>query len=261
MYDWTQLSKGMHVYDSTGEKIGSLRGFDTSGGYIDVQKGFLFHKDFYVPVSSVSQTTPEGVFLSLSKDDLSNASYDQPPVGGYGTVTDTVGRVAGQGVAGATTAAAAAAGAAGAAGMAAAQTARTTTDRVVDPNAGIDVKAYEEQLTVGTRQREEGHVHLHKEVETLQQNVPVTTRHEQVTLEHVPVADRDIDPNAIADAFTDKDIDVTLMGEEAVVGKRTRLADEVRLRKEVQEVQEQVTGTVRREHIVVDGDDPNLTKR
>jgi uncharacterized protein (TIGR02271 family) len=204
----------------------------------------------------VAQTTPDGVFLNLSKYDLSNATYDLPPASGYGTVTDTAGRVVEQGVAGTT---AAAAGAVGAAGVAAAQTAQSTAGRVADPNADIDVKAYEEQLTVGKVQREEGRVHLHKEVETLQQSVPVTTRHEQVSIEHVLGDNPEVDPNLIADAFKEKDIDVTLMGEEAVMGKRTRLADEVRLHKQVEEVQEEVTGTVRREHIVVDGDDKNPT--
>jgi uncharacterized protein (TIGR02271 family) len=132
---------------------------------------------------------------------------------------------------------------------------------VADPNADIDVKAYEEQLTVGMRQREEGRVHLHKEVETVQESMPVTTRHEQVTVEHVLVDNPEVDPNLIADAFKTQDIDVTLMGEEAVMGKRTRLADEVRLRKQVEEVEERVTGTVRRERIVTDGGDQDPPKQ
>jgi uncharacterized protein (TIGR02271 family) len=230
MLNWNQITSGMAIYDATGEKLGTLSGADAQGQYLQVQKGTLFTKDRFIPASAVSRITTDGIYLNLTKGALSAATFDQLPVA-----------------------------TAGAAGMAAAQTAQSAAGRVADPNADIDVKAYEEQLTVGKRQREEGRVHLHKEVETVQQSVPVTTRHEQVSVEHVLVDDRDLDPNELADAFKEEDIDVTLMGEEAVMGKRTRLTDEVRLRKQVEEVQEQVTGTVRREHIVVDGDDKNPT--
>jgi hypothetical protein len=125
MFDWTQLSKGMHVYDSAGEKIGSLRDFDTAGGYMDVQKGFLFHKDFYVPVSAVEQTTSEGVFLSLSKHDLADPIYDLPPAGGPNKGADMAGDVAEQGTDDTT----------------AAQTAQSTAGQGNDPYADTDVMA------------------------------------------------------------------------------------------------------------------------
>ncbi len=55
------------------------------GGYITVQKGFLFHKDLYIPVSAVQNTDADGnVQLSLYKDDLQGDRYDNPPTGGTG---------------------------------------------------------------------------------------------------------------------------------------------------------------------------------
>jgi uncharacterized protein (TIGR02271 family) len=226
MLNWNQITSGMAICDAAGEKIGTLTGADAQGRYLQMQKGTLFAKDRFIPASAVDHITPNGIYLNVTKAALSAATFDQPAVG-----------------------------AAGAAGTAA----QATAGRATDPNADIDVKAYEEQLTVGKRQREEGHVHLHKEVETVQQSTPVTTRHEHASIEHIKGENQDLGPNDLSDAFKEQDIDVTLMGEEAVAGKRTRVADEVRLHKEVEEVQEEVTGTVRREHIVVEGDDKGPT--
>jgi uncharacterized protein YrrD len=121
--DRTQLSNGMHVYDAAGHKIGVIRNYDPDllqqGApvrYIDVQKGFLFHKDFYVPLSAVSRITSEGAFLSLSKEELSDATYDLPPAGDDDMVTDVAGQAAGS--------TAGVAAAAGGLGAAAAQTAQ-----------------------------------------------------------------------------------------------------------------------------------------
>ena len=131
--DRTQLNNGMHVHDAAGEKIGVIRNYDPylriKGApvrYIDVQKGFLFHKDIYIPLSAVSQITSEGAFLSLSKAQLSDATYDLPPAGDDDPVTDAAGRVSGQAAAGSTADVPAAAGGLGAAAAQTAQPAAGT---------------------------------------------------------------------------------------------------------------------------------------
>jgi len=105
----------------------------------------------------------------------------------------------------------------------------------------------------GTREEEHGRVHLHKEVTAEQESIPVTLRREQVTVERVPVDQNTMDPNAVTDAFKNADIDVPVMGEEVVAGKQVREVEEVRLRKDAMQTQEQVTDTVRKERVVVDG--------
>ncbi|MDQ2828574.1 MAG: YsnF/AvaK domain-containing protein [Chloroflexota bacterium] len=59
----------------------------------------------------------------------------------------------------------------------------------------------------------------------------------------------------LPNAFQDQDIEVPVMGEEAVVGKQVREVEEVRLHKQASEEQQQVSDTVRRERVVVDGKD------
>jgi hypothetical protein len=140
--DRTQLSNGMHVHDAAGDKIGVIRNYDPNlrlwGApvrYIDVQKGFLFHKDFYVPLSAVSRITSEGAFLSLSKAELSDGTYDLPPAGDDESVTDAAGPVAAQPEAGSPAGVAAAAEGLGAA---AAQTTQPTAVKAPIYNPELD---------------------------------------------------------------------------------------------------------------------------
>ena len=224
-----------------------MQAYDPNGGYIMVQKGIFFHKDLYIPVNAVQSTDAEGnVYLSLHKDDLADERYHTPPAGGAAgddryAQTATV-----------------------------AETTTTTTRaqttpppaptrRQAKPTARTDdtinVPVYEEELVVGKRQEEEGRVRLHKEVVQEQESIPVTLRHEEVTVERVPVQGQAVDPTAARDAFRGQDIEVPVMGEEAVVGKQVRETEEVRLHKDVTQEQQQVTDTVRKERVVVEGVD------
>lgn len=74
------IADGMTVYSTDGEKVGTVRNYDPQAGYLDVQKGWLFKKDFYVPQAQVDAVTPDGVTLKLTKDELENDRYSSPPV-------------------------------------------------------------------------------------------------------------------------------------------------------------------------------------
>ncbi len=122
----------------------------------------------------------------------------------------------------------------------------------------VRVPVYEEELVAGKRAEELGRVHLHKEVITEQESIPVTLRREEVTVERVPVTGN-VDAATLQNAFQNEDIEVPVMGEEAVVGKTAREVEEVRLSKQEVQEQQQVTGTVRKERVVVDGVDQTQT--
>jgi len=238
------ITEGMTVYDAAGEKVGTVREYNAQGGYVDVEKGWLFHKDFYIPANAVTRSDQDGVYLSVYKDDLSGDAYSQPPVGGA-TYTETQANTYDS------TAQTAAYDSTAQTGAydTTMQTAQTT-----DTN-DINVPVYEENLVVGKREQEAGRVHLHKEVTSEQETIPVTLRREEVTVERVPVDQKNMDPNAARDAFQNADIDVPVMGEEAVVGKNLREVEEVRLHKDTTQEQQQVSDTVRKERVVVDGTD------
>ncbi len=233
-----QIAQGATVYDAAGEKVGKVRGYDPQAGYLDVEKGWLFPKDFFIPLSAVQSTDANGdVLLSLYQDALQGDQYASPPIGGATTpagydqgvgTTDTV--------------------ATDTTGMAARGQGQT-----LQGDEEIAVPVREEELVVGTRAQEEGRVHLHKEVVAEQQTVNVPLEQERVTVERVPVAGQaDVDT---ADAFQERDIDVPVRGEEAVVGKQARAVEEVRLHKDTVTEQQQVTDTVRKERVIVEGTD------
>ncbi len=78
-----QFYQDATVHDTAAEKIGTVQAYDPQGGYITVQKGFLFHKDLYISVGAVQRTDTEGnVYLSLHKDDLADERDDSPPMDG-----------------------------------------------------------------------------------------------------------------------------------------------------------------------------------
>ncbi len=67
------------VYGTDGEKLGAVRNYDPQVGYLDVRKGWLFTKDFYVPVSAIETITGEEITLRLTKEDLEDERYASPP--------------------------------------------------------------------------------------------------------------------------------------------------------------------------------------
>ncbi len=118
----------------------------------------------------------------------------------------------------------------------------------------VDVPVMEEQLVAGTQQEEIGRVHVHKDVVSEQETLNVPVQREQVTVDRVPV-NQPVDMATAQDAFKGEDIDVPVMGEEAVASKQTHEVEELRLHKQDATENQQVTGTVRREEVRVTGDD------
>ena len=77
-----RLADGMTVYDVNGEKIGTVSGYTTSRAYFKLEKGLLFHHDYYVPMSAVSRIDHDGVFLTVLKDDIKDGDWENPPLAG-----------------------------------------------------------------------------------------------------------------------------------------------------------------------------------
>jgi uncharacterized protein (TIGR02271 family) len=194
---WQPFAEGATVYDTTGAKVGTLRAYNPQGGYLLVEKGWLFSKDFYIPLAAVQGTDATGdVHLGLRKDDLQDDRYAIPPLGGP-TVAGGDG-----------------------------QSMTTHADEET-----ITAPVHEGDIVVGTQEEEQGRVGLHKELVQEHETVTVLLEQEHVTVERVPVTGQ-VDPNAVRDAFQERDIEVPVMGEEAVVDKQTRATKVVRVRKE-----------------------------
>jgi len=114
----------------------------------------------------------------------------------------------------------------------------------------LRVPVAEERLTVDKREAELGEVAIRKTVTEEERTVPVTLRRDEVHVEEVNVQDRPL--RAGEDAFEEGTIRVPLRGEEAVVDKEAVVTGEVVVNKETTTREEQVSGTVRKQHVEVD---------
>jgi uncharacterized protein (TIGR02271 family) len=128
-------------------------------------------------------------------------------------------------------------------------------DEGVNQSSGSDlededelrVQRTEEELAAGTREREAGLLKVRKRVRTDREHIEVPTRHEEVSVERVPV-----EGDASEAEIGDDEVVVPVTEEEVVVGKRPVVKEEVRIRKDVVEDTEVVEEDVRREEIDVE---------
>jgi uncharacterized protein (TIGR02271 family) len=117
------------------------------------------------------------------------------------------------------------------------------TTRRVEGDKEITIPVVEEDLTIGTREVERGHVRIYSRVTERPVEESVRLREEKVTVERRPV-DR---PATDADfAAAGKDvIEMTEKAEEPVVTKQARVVEEVVVHKEAAEHTETVRGAER----------------
>jgi uncharacterized protein (TIGR02271 family) len=112
----------------------------------------------------------------------------------------------------------------------------------------------EEELRVGTTERESGRVRLQKYVieEEVTKTVPV--RREEVRVEREPITDANRGDALDGPGISDEEHEVVLHAEEAVVEKTAVPKERIRLEKDVTTEEETVSETVRKEQIDVDDD-------
>jgi uncharacterized protein (TIGR02271 family) len=111
----------------------------------------------------------------------------------------------------------------------------------------LRVQRTEEELAAGTREREAGQLKVRKRVRTDREHIEVPTRHEEVSVERVPVEGK-----ATEAEIGDDEVTVPVTEEEVIVSKRPVAKEEVRIRKDVVEGTETVEEDVRREEIEVE---------
>ena len=112
----------------------------------------------------------------------------------------------------------------------------------------LRVTRSEEELKVGTREREAGAVRVRKRVRTDRERIVVPKKRTEVTVERVPV----VEGEAAGSEIGEDEIVVPITEEEVIVEKRPVVKEELRIRTEVVEDTEVVEEDVRREEIDVD---------
>jgi uncharacterized protein (TIGR02271 family) len=113
----------------------------------------------------------------------------------------------------------------------------------------------EEELRVGTTERERGRVRLRKYVTTeqVQQTVPV--QRERARVEREPITDANLDAATSGPEISEDEHEVVLREEEPVVQKRVVPRERVRLDKDTVTDEERVAEQVRKEQIEVQDED------
>jgi uncharacterized protein (TIGR02271 family) len=119
----------------------------------------------------------------------------------------------------------------------------------------------EEELRVGTTERERGRVRLRKYVTTeqVQQTIPV--RREKARVEREPITDANLDAATSGPDISEEEHEVILREEEPVVEKRVVPRERVRLDKDTVTGEERVAEQVRKEQIEVQGEDGKLGRQ
>jgi uncharacterized protein (TIGR02271 family) len=112
----------------------------------------------------------------------------------------------------------------------------------------------EEELRVGTTERESGRARLRKYVVTEQVQKTVPVQREEVRVEREPITDANVGDATAGPEISEEEHEVTLHEEEVVVEKRAVPKERVRLDKETVTEDETVSEEVRKEQVEVDGD-------
>ena len=120
------------------------------------------------------------------------------------------------------------------------------------PNTDDAMTRSEEELRVGTTEREAGRARLKKYIveEEVTKTVPV--RREEVRVEREPITDANRGDAVDGPAISEEEHEVVLHEEEVVVDKQAVAKERIRLDTDVTTTDETVTDTVRQERIDVD---------
>jgi uncharacterized protein (TIGR02271 family) len=128
------------------------------------------------------------------------------------------------------------------------------TEKTAAGEEELRIRRSEEELRAATAEREAGAVNVRKRVVTEREQMEVPTRHEEVTVDRVPVEGETTEAE-----IGEEEIRVPVTEEEVVVEKRPVAKEEVRIRKDVVEDTEVVEEDVRREEVDIDDEGTRRT--
>jgi uncharacterized protein (TIGR02271 family) len=237
--------RGQDLYDANGDKIGKIEEIylDADSGdpeWALVNTGMFGTKSSFVPLRDASdeggsvsvpydksqvkdapKMDPDGELSRTEEDEL----YRHYGVGGAGT-TDTTGEDA----------------------------PGTTGHDVSGPTTDDAMTRSEEELRIGTTERESGRVRLKKYIVEDEVTETVPVKREEVRIEREPITDANADSATAGPAISEEEHEVVLHEEEVMVDKRAVPKERIRLDKDVETDEQQVSETLRKEEVDIDGE-------
>jgi uncharacterized protein (TIGR02271 family) len=112
----------------------------------------------------------------------------------------------------------------------------------------------EEELQVSKARRPSGLARLRKRIVTEQRNITVPVQREELVVEREPITDANVGAAMDGPDLSEEEHELTLMEEEVLVEKKVVPKERVRLDTETVTEQREVSETVAREEIEVEGD-------
>jgi uncharacterized protein (TIGR02271 family) len=239
-YTWTERD----VIGADGEKIGRIKEIyeDQQTGKPEwalVSTGLLGMRSHFVPLAG-AEPNGESVRVQATKEQVSSA----PSVEGDGELSEAEERALFEhyGVP---------------------YTAEGSTTAQEAPGAGDDARGHdvsgpttddamtrsEEELRVGTSQRERGRARLRKYVVTEQVQTTVPVEREEVRLEREPITDANVEQALDGPEISEEEHEIVLHEEQPVVEKRAVPKERVRLEKDTMTEERQISDEVRKERI------------
>jgi uncharacterized protein (TIGR02271 family) len=125
---------------------------------------------------------------------------------------------------------------------------------VADRDTDDAMTRSDEELHVGTEARETGRARLRKYVTTEQETRAVPVQREGARIEREPITDDNVEQAMRGPEISEAEHEVTLYEEEPVVEKRVEPKERVRLEKDVERDEHEVSEELRKEHIEPEGD-------
>jgi uncharacterized protein (TIGR02271 family) len=241
-YEW----RGRDVVGSDGEKIGTVDEvyLDTDSGdpeWLSINTGLFGLKSSFAPIQGAQ---PEGgaVRLAYTKEQVKDAPGVEPDQELNDSEERTLWSHYGLDYESAHS------GANGTTGE------EPVGRDVSGPETDSAMTRSEEEVNVGTREREKGRARLRKYVVAEEVTKTVPVRKEKAVLEREPITEGNVDAAMDGPAISDEEHEVTLSEEEVVVEKKAVPKERVRLDKETETSEERVTEEVRKERIEAEGD-------
>jgi uncharacterized protein (TIGR02271 family) len=244
-YEW----RGRTAVDRDGQKIGEIDEIylDEQSGRPEwalVNTGLFGTKPNFVPLAGAS-SSGEDVRVDVDKDQVKDAPQvdadqelseqeEEQLFRHYGVPYDESGTVTAEGTP------------SGTRGKGRTKGARDSDDDAMTRS--------EEELRVGTEERERGRARLVKYVETEQVQKTVPVRREKARIEREPITDANRGDAESGPEITESEHEVVLHEEEPVVEKRAVPKERVRMEKDSETDEKQVSEEVRKERIEAEGD-------
>lgn len=249
------IQPGWKVITADNEHAGEIE--QLGGSDFIVRKGWLFPSDHRLPITTIAQVDPvdQQVYLSITKDQVEGLAAGtwtwqdpaspmaDPGAWSTGGVTDMDAPTTAAGVADAGHAA---------------------TDATTQLDDTVHLQTHEERLQARPVARQAGEIEVRKEVVEEVQTIEVPVRREEVHIERRPVTGADPTASTVAAgdmAAGSETIRVPVMEEQIEVQKVVRPVEEVEISKRTVEETRQVSDTVRREELRVEGDDELIDRR